>query len=70
MNHIVILVLTGREIIDLISPAVTIEVSATPIIKLSAEDIIEGKGWIEKINPQDVIDEEMIKNQILVNLDF
>jgi type III restriction enzyme len=60
----------GKEIIDLISPTVTIEVSATPIIKLSAEDIIEGKGWIEKINPQDVIDEEMIKDQILVNFDF
>lgn len=60
----------GKEIIDLISPTVTIEMSATPIIKLSAEDIIEGKGWIEKINPQDVIDEEMIKDQILVNFDF
>ncbi len=60
----------GKEIIDLISPTVTIEVSATPIIKLSADDIIEGKGWIEKINPQDVIDEEMIKDQILVNFDF
>jgi type III restriction enzyme len=60
----------GKEIIELINPAVTIEVSATPILKMTAEDIIEGKGWIEKINPQDVIDEEMIKNQILVNFDF
>ncbi|MFA7285963.1 MAG: DEAD/DEAH box helicase family protein [Candidatus Paceibacterota bacterium] len=60
----------GKEIIDLINPSVTIEVSATPILKLSAEDVIEGRGWIEKINPQEVIDEEMIKNQILVNFDF
>jgi len=60
----------GKEIIDLIDPSITIEVSATPILKLSAEDVIEGKGWIEKINPQEVIDEHMIKNQILVNFDF
>lgn len=60
----------GKEIIDLINPSITIEVSATPILKLSAEDVIEGKGWIEKINPQEVIDEHMIKNQILVNFDF
>jgi type III restriction enzyme len=60
----------GKEIIDLISPSVTIEVSATPVLKLSAEDVIAGNGWIEKINPQDVIDEQMIKDQILVNFDF
>ncbi len=60
----------GKEIIDLINPSITIEVSATPILKLSAEDVIEGRGWIEKIAPQDVIDEQMIKDQILVNFDF
>ncbi len=60
----------GKEIIDLIDPTLTVEVSATPVLKLSAEDVIDGKGWIEKINPQDVIDEQMIKDQILVNFDF
>jgi type III restriction enzyme len=60
----------GKEIIDLINPTITIEVSATPILKLSAKDVIDCKGWIETINPQDVIDEQMIKDQILVNFDF
>lgn len=60
----------GKEIIDLISPSVTIEVSATPVLKLLGEDVIANNGWIEKINPQDVIDEQMIKDQILVNFDF
>lgn len=60
----------GREIIELINPSVTIEVSATPVLKITGEDVINNNGWIEKINPQDVIDQEMIKDQILVNFDF
>lgn len=60
----------AEDIISLINPSVTIEVSATPKLVLSAEDVIAGNGWIEKINPQDVIDEQMIKDQILVNFDF
>ena len=57
----------GKEIIELISPSLTIEVSATPVLKLSGEDIVNGLGWIEKVNPQEVIDEEMIKDQIILN---
>ena len=60
----------GREIVDLINPNIVIEVSATPNLRLSGKDIIDNKGWIEEINPQDVIDEEMIKDQIIVNSDF
>ena len=60
----------GREIIDLICPNIIIEMSATPIIKLAGEDVASGNAWFEKVNPQDVIDEEIIKNQIIVNPDF
>lgn len=60
----------SNEIIDLIKPNVVIEVSATPAIKLSGEDIVKNNGWIEEIEAQDVIDEQMIKDQILVNSDF
>ncbi|MEN9852457.1 MAG: hypothetical protein RI996_400 [Candidatus Parcubacteria bacterium] len=60
----------GQEIVSLIDPTVTVEVSATPKFKISGEDQNDGVGWFEKINPQEVIDEHMIKNQILVNFDF
>lgn len=56
---------TGRalEIIDLIQPNVIIEVSATPTVQ--SGDAVE--LYKEEIEAQDVIDEEMIKDQILVN---
>lgn len=55
----------GNEIIDLIKPDTLVEVSATPKININAIET-----YIEEIDPQDVIKEEMIKNQILVNFDF
>ncbi len=58
--------LRSGEIIDLINPNVVIEVSATP--KVNINDATE--FYKEEIEAQDVIDEEMIKDQILVNAGF
>lgn len=56
----------SSEIIDLIKPNIVIEISATP--KVNINDASE--FYKEEIEAQDVIDEEMIKDQILVNSDF
>lgn len=53
----------SRELIEVISPKVTIEVSATPHLK---ENI---SGWV-KINLSSVKAEEMIKAEIAVNPEF
>lgn len=53
----------SRELIDIISPKVTLEVSATPQLK-------ENIGGLEKVNLSDVKSEEMIKSEISVNPDF
>src|SRR3989338_8989514 len=53
----------SKELIEIISPKVTIEVSATPHLK---ENI---GGWV-KVNLSDVKAEEMIKSEIAVNPEF
>src|SRR3989338_10437754 len=53
----------SKELIEVISPKVIIEVSATPHIK---ENI---GGWV-KVNLNDVKAEEMIKSEIAVNPEF
>ena len=53
----------SRELIEVISPKVTIEVSATPHLK-------EGPGAWEKVNLSDVKAEEMIKSEIVINPEF
>jgi type III restriction enzyme len=53
----------SKELIEVISPKVTIEVSATPQLK---ENI---SGWV-KVNLSDVKAEEMIKSEISVNPEF
>jgi type III restriction enzyme len=53
----------SKELIEVISPKVTIEVSATPHLK---ENI---SGWV-KVNLSDVKAEEMIKSEITVNPEF
>lgn len=52
----------SRELIEIISPKLTIEVSATPQLRGNASSI--------KVNLSDVKEEEMIKNDILVNPEF
>ena len=53
----------SRELIEIISPKITLEVSATPHLK---EDV----SAIVKINLSDVKEEEMIKSEISVNPEF
>lgn len=53
----------SKELIEIISPKVTIEVSATPHLK---ENI---GGWV-KVNLSEVKAEEMIKSEIAVNPEF
>jgi len=53
----------SRELIEAISPKVTLEVSATPHLK-------ENVSEIEKVHLADVKAEEMIKSEIAVNPEF
>lgn len=53
----------SKELVEVIEPKVTIEVSATPQLK-------EGISGYEKINLSDVKTEEMIKSEISVNPEF
>jgi type III restriction enzyme len=53
----------SRELIEIISPKVTLEVSATPHMK-------ENVSEIEKVYLSDVKAEEMIKSEIAVNPEF
>src|SRR3989344_5703430 len=53
----------SRELIEVISPKVTLEVSATPHLEESAAEI-------EKVRLSDVKAEEMIKSEISVNPEF
>lgn len=53
----------SKELIEVISPKITIEVSATPQLK-------ENVSEIEKVHLSDVKAEQMIKNEIVVNPEF
>ena len=53
----------SKELIEIINPKVTIEVSATPQLKGNI-------GGVWKVNISDVKSEEMIKSEISVNPDF
>lgn len=53
----------SRELIEIISPKVTIEVSATPHLK-------ENVSEIERVYLEDVKAEEMIKSEIAINPEF
>ena len=53
----------SKELIEVIGPKVTLEVSATPQLK-------EGIGAYEKVNLSDVKAEEMIKSEISINPEF
>ncbi|HPA25619.1 MAG TPA: DEAD/DEAH box helicase family protein [bacterium] len=54
----------GKEIVELIRPSITLEISATPKIKSSDEYRIV---YHEEVKAQEVIGSGMIKNQIIVN---
>lgn len=58
---------TSQEIVKLIAPLFTIEITATPNKKQLGEDLINKKAIHIQINPEDVINEGVIKKSILVN---
>lgn len=59
---------TSREIIEnVMNPLFTIMITATPNEKKLGKDLVDNKVIRIKINPEDVIDEGVIKKTILVN---
>ena len=67
----------SREIIHDLKPDVTLEVSATPNLRDVAEKYTDGNNdgiyqedQLVPVDLQDVIEDEMIKNEILVNPEF
>jgi len=55
------------EIRNEINPFLTLEMSATPKIVITAEDVVDGRGDFESVKIKDVIKEGMIKEQIIIN---
>lgn len=58
---------TSKEIIDLIAPLFTIEITATPDKKQLGMDLVDKKAIHIQVNPEDVIEEGVIKKSILIN---
>ncbi len=57
----------SRELINIISPDITLEVSATPINKVYSFDVQVGRV---EVKLSDVIAEEMIKREVSINPEF
>jgi len=55
---------------QVIKPALTIEVSATPLLKPSAEDVEENRGRHISVKIEDVIASGLIKNRTIINNDI
>lgn len=56
-----------RELREIISADVTLEMSATPKIQPSAQDIAKGNAKFIYVDPKDVIEEGMIKKELIIN---
>lgn len=57
----------AQEIRDVISADIVIEMSATPLNRLTADDVQEGRGFKIRINPNDVIEQGLIKKELIIN---
>ena len=57
----------GNEIREIIGADLTIEISATPTFSVSRMQEEYGEGAQIMVRPKDVIDEEMIKDEIVIN---
>lgn len=57
----------AKEIREEIKPNIVLEMSATPKLMPTAEDIEDGKGAFVRVKIEDVINEEMIKKEIIIN---
>lgn len=56
-----------NELRNIINAHVTLEMSATPKIQPSKEEIARGNAKFIYVNPKDVIEEGMIKKEIIIN---
>ena len=56
-----------RFIDEAIKPKLTIEVSATPIMTISPEDIADGKAGYVKVAFDDVVESGLIKQETIIN---
>lgn len=56
-----------QELRDEINADVVVEMSATPKLKPSAEEITKGSAGYVLVEPKDVIEEGMIKKEIIIN---
>jgi type III restriction enzyme len=52
---------------DVIGPKLTLEVSATPKLEPSSEDIVNGDAGFVSIRFEDVVEGEMIKTEVVIN---
>jgi type III restriction enzyme len=59
--------LRTNELREIISADVTLEMSATPKIQPSAQDIAKGNAKFVYVDPKEVIDEGMIKKELIIN---
>jgi type III restriction enzyme len=58
------------ELKQLISADIILEMSATPRLMPTASDLVEMKAGFVKVNPKDVIEEGMIKKELIINEDI
>ncbi len=56
-----------RFVDEVIKPKLTIEVSATPIMTISPEDIADGKAGYVKVAFNDVVESGLIKQETVIN---
>lgn len=56
-----------NELRQIISAEVTLEMSATPKIQPTAQDIAKGNAKFVYVDPKDVIEEGMIKKELIIN---
>jgi type III restriction enzyme len=59
-----------NELREIVNADVTLEMSATPKIQPSAQDITKGIAKFVLVDPKDVIEQGMIKKEIIINQDL
>jgi type III restriction enzyme len=60
----------AQELRQLISADLVMEMSATPKLMPTVDDLFETKAGYVKVNPKDVIEEGMIKKELIINEDI
>ena len=60
----------AQELRQIIAADIVIEMSATPKLMPTVADLFETKAGYVKVNPKDVIEEGMIKKELIINEDI